>query len=53
LQITSPIKLRALVFRPKERKEQRRNIYIKKRRKEVFCNPSKGKSDEEEKYLSL
>jgi hypothetical protein len=43
LQITGPIKLRALVFRPKERKE----YILKKRRREEFGNPSKGKSGAE------
>jgi hypothetical protein len=29
------------------------NIYKKRRRREEFHNPSKGKTDAEEKYLSL
>jgi hypothetical protein len=39
LQMTGPIKLRALVFCPKERKEQQRSIYKKKREEEKsFAN---------------
>jgi hypothetical protein len=28
-------------------------IYLKKRRREEFCNPSKRENDAEEKHLSL
>jgi hypothetical protein len=37
LQITGPIKLRALIFHPKERNEQRRNIYKKREEEKSFA----------------